>query len=171
MILSLGWDPSTQGATWALLNVSPTSRDWIAYGTCIDDEGIAERLRLTKDLGERQGTPVAVCVETPMRGLNSKKGDESGARKKAQNLMATAVVAGYIRGYSKACGLDTYALPSWTIRTHLGLHGKTTDRMVADALRLFVPNWPKNQSDDHDRDAGAAAVAGAVHRGVSRGWT
>ncbi len=61
---ALGFDPSTKGASWALLRVSASKREFVACGMCESEDELVAKLRATD-------TSVIVGVETPMGGLGT----------------------------------------------------------------------------------------------------
>lgn len=169
-IIALGFDASTQGATWAHMWCTPNRREVLYVGKCKDERELAERLRNTPS-----GTVIG--VETVERGLGNKSGDEKGARARAANLLKTNAVAHFIRATALAYGFHVEAMPSFTARRYIGLRGKTSDAVVKQALLACVANWPPGLgSNDHERDAAVIAIAAATRYalgpavGQSRGW-
>lgn len=181
MIRALGFDASTEGAAFAIVEADWNARRYRAHGELADERAIIEKLEDFKRSGaeafpSRAGgwhdAKLVVGVEIIKGGIATEKGNEGGARKRGQNLIATQAVAHFIRGYASALGLIVEAMPSYTARKHLGFRtGSATDAMVAQAIRALFPTWPREGiTTDHHRDAGAVAFAAAQRVGVSSGW-
>ena len=166
MIYALGFDPSTEGAAWALLRVSSTSREYLGHGDADDDKTIGTILSSTS---VNDGTITVIGVETVEGALAP--GDKAASRARAKNLFAVNGVAHFIRGYALGRGLHVEAMPSYVADRYLGIRRRSTDAIVASAMRAIVKGWPKTKTTDHHRDAGAVALAAAVRYGPMHGWT
>jgi len=162
----IGFDPSSNGGTaWAHLRVGPSERIYIERGELDDEAGIRT---LLKGLALKP-QPWIVGVEVVERGLNSRRGDEPGARAKARSLISTAKVGEFIRATALAYGLAVEAMPVWVARKYVGLYGKTNDNVVKQALRAACPSWPR-LSNDHVRDAAVVAIAAGTVYGIKTAW-
>ena len=162
MIYALGFDPSTEGAAWAFLSVTSSSREYVSHGDANDEAAILNVFRPVPS-----GTIIG--VETVEGALAP--GDKAAARARAKNLFAVNGVAHFIRGYALGRGLHVEAMPSWSADRYLGIRSRSTDAIVASAMRAIVKGWPKTRTTDHHRDAGAVALAAAVRYGTMHGWT
>ena len=172
MIHVLGFDPSTDGAAWALLRVNHNHREYIAHGECSTEESLIERIREHVELDSKRFEEQGIIGVEIVADFGSKGTNEFGARARAKMLLRTQATAHFIRGYATGRGLHVEALPSYAADRHLGLRGAVTDAMVARALRVIVPTWPKApKTNEHHRDAGAVAFAAAQRFGVTHGWS
>ena len=156
----LGFDPSTKGAAWALLRIEPRLREHIAAGWCKSEEDILTLLRA--QAAEHPDPDLIVAIETPTTlHVHSLRGDMGKTIGRARALMGTSATATFIRAHAQAMNLTVAALTPREARTQVGLRETSSDRAVADCLRVLVRNWPK-RSNEHVRDAAVVALAAAL---------
>jgi len=166
MIATLGWDPSTVGAAWAELLVSPARREFVGTGMCKTEREIEARLR--KFSVDRTAAnfdrDIVIGIEMPM-GIHTARDDAKTARARGVYLMKTRGVASSIATMARMLGFETVIeLSPGQCRSAIGLGRSSTNAGVSHALRVVVPSWPA-RSNDHNRDAAVCAFAAATRRG------
>ena len=155
----VGWDPSTAGAAWAELRVSSSQRRYIASGVCESEAAIHGVLR-----GLMPGTLIG--IEMP-QGIHTPKNDAKTARGRGVQLMKTRGSAAAIGSAARLLGFEVVEVTPAQCRRAIGARGSSSDAVVANAIRILVPNWP-SKSNDHVRDAAACAIAAAMLSWVPR---
>lgn len=163
-MLVLGWDPSVEGAYWALLDLDQRTRVYVARGRCRTEAAIGAKL------DECVTMNAIVGVETPVGGLGTERGDDAGSRARGAALMKTVKVAEFIRVMAMSKGLvETEVLSVGTCRKHLGLRHGAKDAHVKQALRAIIPTWPR-LTNNHERDAATCAFAAGQRWGIRNAW-
>jgi Holliday junction resolvasome RuvABC endonuclease subunit len=164
-VIVVGFDPSTEGTAWAMLDIQPKSRKYLDCGRARDDEAIVDFF----DRFVGYGFPtILVAVETPGHALHIHHEGIPAARARASCLIATARVAGFISGRASARGLLVYEVTPERWRSLVIGLPSPQDVAIKAAITRLVVEWPA-KSNSHVRDAaGVALGAELLHRAPPR---
>ena len=165
-MIIMGIDPSTDGASYAVLDMRNGARK---FRSCGEVQDLNTLLNVDPDVDH-------VAIERPsgvhLHLAPSAPYDEAQkvimrARSMGLALMRASYVAGYVRAMFHGFSVRVVEVSPDQWRTALGVSRRTegTDARVKSAIESLITNWPK-RSNTHVRDAAGVALAAAWTKGT-----